>query len=322
MKQMQDSASTDSSISTSAITRLVDNLKRERHRDSTRHNYYLVWRHFSKFFQRLDEKPTLWEERVTLYAGYLLYQGKKALTIKSYISAIKAVLWEDGHDLNVDRSQITALTKACRLINNKIFLKLPIQKNLLNDLLKLTDKHFLGEGQHYLAVLYKALFSAMYYGLLRVSEVAAGEHPVLVTDVHIADNKDKLMFVLRSSKTHSVDEPPQIVKINSQPLKGKLPDVLCPYSNLRQYIALRQPYLSESEPFFVFADRSPITPAQVRCVLKKLLKLGNLENGNYGTHSFRAGRALDMLNMGVSVETIKQIGRWRSNAVFAYLRGC
>ena len=74
---------------------------------------------------QLDDKPDTRDERITLFVGHLIYKGRKASTIKSYISAIKAILWEDGFEVNEDRSQITALTRACRLINNKIRLKLP-----------------------------------------------------------------------------------------------------------------------------------------------------------------------------------------------------
>ena len=40
----------------------------------------------------------------------------------------------------------------------------------------------------------------------------------------------------------------------------------------------------------------------------------------YNTYSFHMGRALDLFKLGVAVEDIKDIGRWRSNAVYCYLR--
>ena len=40
----------------------------------------------------------------------------------------------------------------------------------------------------------------------------------------------------------------------------------------------------------------------------------------YGTHSLRSGRTCDLYKLGLSVETIKKIGRWKSNAVFRYLK--
>ena len=37
--------------------------------------------------------------------------------------------------------------------------------------------------QPFLSALYRALFVSAYYGLLRVGELTAGNHPILATDV-------------------------------------------------------------------------------------------------------------------------------------------
>ena len=55
-------------------------------------NYYGIWKTFNQFIVRLDFKPTNWEDRITLFAGHLIHLGRKSNTVKSYISAIKAVL--------------------------------------------------------------------------------------------------------------------------------------------------------------------------------------------------------------------------------------
>ena len=44
------------------------------------------------FFVRLDSKPECWEDRLILYIGFLIEKNRRSSTIKSYISAIKAVL--------------------------------------------------------------------------------------------------------------------------------------------------------------------------------------------------------------------------------------
>ena len=72
--------------------------------------------------------------------------------------------------------------------------------------------------------------------------------------------------------------------------------------------------------FSFFRDRSPVTPSHMRLIFQSCLKSVRLNYKNYRLHGIRAGRALDLLNMGVSVETIKQLGQWKSNAVYAYLR--
>ena len=68
----------------------------------TQQNYYGIWKNFNRFFLRLDVKPNAWEERLKLYVGYLVGCNKQSMTIKSYISAIKAVLYGVGIELNED----------------------------------------------------------------------------------------------------------------------------------------------------------------------------------------------------------------------------
>ena len=90
------SLSTVSTISTKYIKNTIERLRLLRYRNSTRRNYYIIWKAFNKFFLKLDIKPDSWEDRLTLFVGYLIDQNKQSATIKSYISAIKAVLKEDG----------------------------------------------------------------------------------------------------------------------------------------------------------------------------------------------------------------------------------
>ena len=202
---------------------------------------------------------------------------------------------------------------------------MPIQKELLHKILDSIDAVFRGAGQTYLAILYKAMFASAYYGLLRVSEIASGMHAVRAADVKIALNKQKMKFILRTSKTHWEDDKPQIVKISSTKTnKTKDPKTSskhCPYAILQAYRKVQVKYADEFEPFFIFKDRSPVSAS----VLRKALKLALVNAGhnykNFGLHSFRAGRSVDLLRYGISVETIKKLGRWKSNAVFRYLNG-
>ena len=96
----KDSSSTSSSISTAVLESYVERLKMERNRSSTRKVYYSVWKQFNEFFIKLDIKPETWEDRLILFVGYLVEGNKKSATIKSYVSAIKAVLKDDEVEIN------------------------------------------------------------------------------------------------------------------------------------------------------------------------------------------------------------------------------
>ena len=99
-KSYHRSSDTSSRISTSHMESIVQKLIARQHRDSTVKNYLTIWRQFNKFVICLDDKPDLWEDRVTLFIGYLIEQGKQSATIKSYVSAIKKTLIIDSYNWN------------------------------------------------------------------------------------------------------------------------------------------------------------------------------------------------------------------------------
>ena len=136
--------------------------------------------------------------------------------------------------------------------------------------------------------------------------------------MHIGVNKPKLMFVLRSSKTHTKGDQPQVVKIVGTHFSES--DPICPFKALSKYIQLRRRYLNAQEQLFVFRDRTPVKPTQFRKVLRDLIIRNRLNPLRFGMHGMRAGHAGDLLELGISVEKIKKLGRWRSTAVYTYLR--
>ena len=330
---------TTSQLSTNSIELIVEELRNEQHRDSTKRNYYTVWKLFNKFFLRLDYKPDTWEKRIILFLGYLIQTRKQSSMVKSYLSAIRAVLKSVNVNLNEDIYLISSLTKACRLKNDRVRHRLPIQKGLLKLILARLREEFNDSNLPYLATLYQTLFITAYFGLFRVGELTKGSHPVLAADVHIGQNKQKFLFVLRSSKTHTKGNKPQMVKISStrslahqgdtshtskssrmKSSKPKETELPCPYRLLRMYTAMRGSYGNQNEPFFVFKDKSPVTLQHMRSCLKLTLTQPGFDAKLYGTHSLRVGRSVDLLKLGLLVETIKKLGCWRSNAVFHYLR--
>ena len=232
-KSTSKSSKTESTISSQEITEIIEQLKFHCHRKSTKDNYHAIWKIFNKFYVKLDVKPNEWEDRITLFVGYLISCNLKSTTIRSYVCAMKATLSKIGVILNQDRYLLTALTNACKIRNDQVHTKLPIHKELLRVILNQFNDQF--ATQPYLEALYKVMFSTCYYGLLHIGKISLGTHPVLAKDVHIAFNKKKLMMILHSSKMHSKADKPQIIKITSQQKNPKAtePDNLhCPYALL------------------------------------------------------------------------------------------
>ena len=137
----------------------------------------------------------------------------------------------------------------------------------------------------------------------------------------------KILISLRSSKTRGKESKLQSVKISKLPPRCQGHDnfernsVPCPYALLKSNAQMRGPYVShQSEQFFVFADGSKVLPSQARTCLKKALKLANFDAKYYSFHSLRSGRTHDLLECGLSIVTKKKLGRWRSNAIYKYLK--
>ena len=107
------SSSTVLSISTVEMLNLIEQLKLQRHRSSTARNYYGIWQNFNNFIIKLDVKPNNWEDRIFLYVAYLIHNNRRSATIKSYILAIKAVLFGGGITNHEDSTLLSALTRAC-----------------------------------------------------------------------------------------------------------------------------------------------------------------------------------------------------------------
>ena len=172
--------------------------------------------------------------------------------------------------------------------------------------------------------MYRALFCVAYYGLFRIEELTSGSHPVMAKNVHIGRNKDKILFVLRTSKTHNAGDLPQTVKITGFEAEAKVSNrkniEYCPFNIMRNFLQLRPFMKTEEEPFFVFRDNTAVKPDQARIMLRQSLLCIKINPSNYSFHSIRIGRSSDLLAAGVSVETIKKLGRWKSNVVYKYLR--
>ena len=122
------------------------------------------------------------------------------------------------------------------------------------------EDHFNKKNQPYLKTLFKAIYSTMYFGLFRIGELSYSKHIVLARDVHIAYNKRKFMFILRTSKTHYKNSKKKMIKITStskkpdsqkQSINREL-DTPCPYKLLREYLGIRSNYKHENEQFFFF----------------------------------------------------------------------
>ena len=170
--------------------------------------------------------------------------------------------------------------------------------------------------------MFKALFALVYYGLMRIGELTQGYHTLKAKDIHIGRNKNKILIVLHTSKTHDKSKDPQKIKISAvdeyqEQCKQRF---FCPFKLARQYMSFRGGFYDDRESFFVSSDGSHVKPEHVRTVLFVFLQRLNLNPSLYNTHSFRGGRSIDLLHLGWSIDRIKVAERWFLSAVYCYLK--
>ena len=172
----------------------------------------------------------------------------------------------------------------------------------------------------------------MYYGMLRISEIASFEsefqldHALKVGDVHVGQNKPKILLVLQTSKTHGKESLPQKIKIEATALQTLGEKYLCkthfcPFAMVREYMCLRGPHIGNRDHFFLLKHGEGIKPKQIRNVLHSCISGVGLEKSYYDLHSMRSGRALDLVKAGFTISQVKIFGRWCSNAIYRYLKG-
>lgn len=294
--------------------RIIQEIKFMKHRQSTRSKYHEIWISFNKFLIRFDRMPITWEDRIYVYIAHLVNNKKSVNTVKSYLSAIRQILKSDGVELNEDKELLSSLLTTCKIKNKSLFIRMPIRFKLLKAIIDHTDIMLNKNGQTYLGNLLKAMFSAAYFGLLRVGEMVEGKHQIKRRNVNFAKNKKKVTIILESSKTHTLNDKPQKVTL---PEMEKLPQY-CPVRLLRQYLKIRDS--GNNQALFTLRGGHPISAHIFRNWLRKILQHIGLQSNLYDTHSFRSGRCCDLRRLGYSLSAIKDAGRWASSAILVYLK--
>ena len=99
---------------------------------------------FNDFLIDLDKWPGSWDDRLVLFVAELMIVGRLSSTVALYVSAVKAVLRDDGMEIGNNSILLAALLRSCR-VNNKSqsSLRLPIPKVLLHMIINRMETYIL-----------------------------------------------------------------------------------------------------------------------------------------------------------------------------------
>ncbi|KAL5509610.1 hypothetical protein EMCRGX_G005004 [Ephydatia muelleri] len=163
-------------------------------------------------------------------------------------------------------------------------------------------------------LMLKATITLGFFGLLRVSEFTVpnqhGFNPdQLLTAKDITMHKDSMIVVIKKSKT---DQRGESCQINI----GQTHTKCCPHLAIQRYLG--QVTRFAKKPLFQFESGTALTSMALRLVLHHLIRRFGYSTKLYHTHSLRIGAATAVARSGLSPATIKNLGRWWSEAYKVY----
>ena len=280
---------------------------------NTQNQYNTNWRSFKTFTEsRLYQQPLpATPLTISLYATHLHNNlHLKGTTIRTHLSAIAYQHQLAGYPSPTDNFIVNKLLLSYSKHDNPPAIRRAISKSILVKLIQSIKTHENKRTQ----ALYCALFTLMFHGLLRCSEVTKStgkSHNLLSTQVSlVGKGHKKVIRIAFKSYKHSKPAPPHLdVK--------RTGGLVCPIDALKSYLLQRE---SQAQACFCNKDNSEVKRAQIVKMLKKHLSYIGLPPSDYNTHSFRIGKATAMAKSGHTHSQIALAGRWNSNAFLKYIK--
>ncbi|SPO32026.1 uncharacterized protein UTRI_02583 [Ustilago trichophora] len=186
--------------------------------------------------------------------------------------------------------------------------KLPITLPLLRKLVHALHK--VCSSQHNRR-MFRAAFCLAFACFLRAGELtweAQGPNVLTVAAVSFAHDFSHATVTLPASKT---DPFQQGATLTAPAVKLST----CAVSALRVICHGREPH----EPLFTLEGRQPFTRASFAATLRRCLEACGISPALYSGHSFRRGAATWAASNGVDADTIRGLGRWRSDCFRRYV---
>lgn len=190
--------------------------------------------------------------------------------------------------------------------------KLPVTPKILREFLSYLDMNSTLDT----AIWAAALLS--FYAMLRRSNVTA-KYATLAKNKHILSRADVSLdgegvtVTIRWSKTIQFKDRNLVL-----PLPRLHNNPLCPFLAVLRHYTLTNTAPSTG-PALLGSNNAPLTTDVFVSRFKQMLKSKGYPAELYAGHSFRRGGACHAFQQGVPIETIKQIGDWRSTAYLQYV---
>ena len=276
-------------------------------------SYRRSWALFSEFTDTvgLQNSFPVSISTMALFIAFLVEQGYRPATVSSYISAIgymhKIQNIADPTGSFVVVQLLKSVHKSCPSADTR----LPIDKCLLD---KLVAGLLHVVPARYDRCLFSAMFMIAFHAFLRIGEItsrspkAHNPHLLQLSDVELGAEQFTIHF---KSFKHSQG------KTFSLAIKRSSNSQSCPLQSLQVYLALRG---TKAGPLFCQQSGSPVPRREFDNLLQRTLVFIQVNPRSFKGHSFRIGAASWAAAQGFSEISIKQMGRWKSDAYKKYIR--
>ncbi|XP_052064929.1 uncharacterized protein LOC127704767 [Mytilus californianus] len=243
-----------------------------------------------------------------LLIAHLKNKDLASSSMSTYISAIgfthKINNWPDPTDSFI----IDKVLKSVHKGRNQD-MRLPITSTILNQLIDALKQTI---SNRYDQILFKAMFTLAYHALLRIGEMTVNNknynHVISLSQTVVLHEKLSISFM---DFKHSNGK-----QFHLEIAKNKNNNI-CAVTALTSYLTLRT---NTTGPLFLNSSGEAVSRQLFQHALNGALNFCGLSRAYYKPHSFRIGFATDASAKGLSTETIRNLGRWKSDAFKLYIR--
>ena len=275
----------------------------------TRTGYNSAVKRFISFTATYGLQPLPLSESLLLrYVAHLHRENLAPATVKNYLSALRA--WVISMGLDEPHIWTPRVLLACRAVAR--YHEPPRQVlPITYDVLSLMFRSLSPSRDH---LLVAAALSLQYFACLRAAELCSNLSLSLVptrSDVSFyrSGSSITMLYKCHSSKTASHGFEVHV---------GCSGGPICAPCIMHLFLSAYP--IEPASPLFRFSSGLYLTYPLYNSIIKRLIQLAGLNPSSYSSHSVRAGAATQAARSGLDPDSIKRLGRWRSQAYQAYLR--
>ena len=286
----------------------------QRFAGSTKRTYETHRKSYMAFCEVLGYAPVPASTETLCRYAALLARSLKYTSIRQYLNVVKHLHndWGLPNPLDNNYHLSGVLQGIKRSLGTAVSRKIPITPDHLYIILKFMD---LSNPVH--CNVWAASLT-MFFSMLRRSNIMLPSRNAFDSSRHLR-RRDLLFYSwgikinVRWSKT---------IQFKDRVLQLQLPRMpnhpLCPVQAIIQAF-LCSKSASTDGPAFMITPSVPLTFQTFITVIRQALQASGIETTTIAAHSFRRGGASWAYQSGVSIDSIRHIGDWKSNAYTNYI---